>query len=274
MICLLEEFHVYFPHAKQNIRNVVQEVLENAPGKAIILFIVKLCLCKIRGTMAIAYQGRNAPSTRIDNMDATGCYQRPQPMTISPRRSFIIAIGVIVLLALAFAGVRFMNVPSSAHRAVAAWGEVERQFKLRAYLTPDVIDVVRRIAPSETDLLKRLEDTRMSVINYHENPRTPYSLEQFREFMATQDALSVALGQVLDLVNANKAEKSTPSVAATLQRLEQSESRIVIARSDYVGAAGEYNTLVKAPPTVWIAHLLEPAVSPMVPSFTPARQGS
>ncbi|MFC0217895.1 LemA protein [Pseudochelatococcus lubricantis] len=189
----------------------------------------------------------------------------------APSRSRVfVVVGVILVLALAFVGARFMNVPQVQSRATSAWGEVERQFKLRAYLTQDVIDAVRAVNPAQLDLIAALENKRQQVINYAADARTPYSADLFRAFMTTQDALSVELGKVLDMMQLYPERRAQPPVSTVLGRLAQSESRIVVARSDYARAAEAYNRLVTKVPTRWLAGLVEPAARPMITSFDPA----
>lgn len=188
-------------------------------------------------------------------------------MAVSSRNRLFIVIGVILVLALAFAGARFMNVPQAESRAANAWGEVERQYQLRAYLTQDVIDAVRAVNPAQVDLVTALEEKRQQVIRYPFDARAPHRDEQFRAFMATQDALSVELGKVLDLMQLYPERRAQPPISSVLARLAQSEIRIVMARSDYIRAAKTYNRLVTNIPTRWFAGLVEHEIVPMIVSF-------
>jgi len=186
---------------------------------------------------------------------------------VSSRNRLFIVIGVVLVLALAFAGARFMNVPQAESRAASAWGEVELQFQLRAYLTQDVIDAVRAVNPAQVDLLTSLEEKRQQAIRYRFDARAPHRSEKFRSFMETQDALSVELGKVLDLMQLYPELRAQQPVSSVLARLAQSESRIVMARSDYVRAAKTYNRLVTNIPTRWFAGLIEHETAPMIVSF-------
>ncbi|MGI6245715.1 MAG: LemA family protein [Pseudochelatococcus sp.] len=188
-------------------------------------------------------------------------------MAASSRSRVIVVIGVILVLVLAFFGARFMNVPQAQSRAVNAWSEVALQFQLRAYLTQDVIDAVKVVNPAQLDLIGALENKRQQVINLPADPHAPFSVDRFRAFMATQDALSVELGKVLDLMQLYPERRAQPPVSTVLARLVQSESRIVVARSDYSRAAEAYNRLVTKAPTRWFADMVEPAARPMITSF-------
>lgn len=188
-------------------------------------------------------------------------------MAVPSRNRFFIFLGVILVIALAFIGTRFMNVPQAESRAISAWGEVERQFQLRAYLTHDVIDAVRVVTPAQLELLAALEEKRQKVLRYPFDAKAPMDDKRFRAFMATQDELSVELGKVMDLMQLYPERRSQQPISDVLSQLAQSESRIVIARSDYVRAAKSYNRLVTNFPTRWFAGLIEPDAPPMIVSF-------
>ncbi|MGV6875061.1 LemA family protein [Pseudochelatococcus sp. B33] len=195
-------------------------------------------------------------------------------MAVSSRSRIFVVIGVVLVLALAFAGARFMNVPQAESRAVNAWGEVQRQYLLRAYITQDIIDAVRAVNPARTDLLEALEVKRQQVIGYPLDDRAPRSEERFHAYMAVQDELSAELARVMDMLQFFPERRVEPPMSTALGRLAQNESRIVVARSDYLRAADAYNRLVTNIPTRWFAGLVEPAAEPLVTDFdTPEATG-
>lgn len=200
----------------------------------------------------------------------TGQTQKISGLTVSSRNRVFIVVGVVFVLALAFAGVRFMSVPQAESRAINAWGEVQRQFLFRAYLTQDVIDAVRSVNPTRVDLLEALEDKRQQIINYPLDDRAPRSEEQFRAYVEKQEALSAELVRVKEMLQFLPERGQEPPMSTALGRLARNESRIVIARSDYVRASNAYNRLVKNVPTRWFVSFIEPASKPLVTSFDAA----
>lgn len=200
-------------------------------------------------------------------------------MAVSSRSRAFVVIGIVLVLALAFVGARFMNVPQAESRAVNAWGEVQRQYLLRAYLTQDIIDAVRAVNPARVDLLEALEDKRQQIIASSLDDRAPRSEERFRAFVARQDELSAELARVMDMLQFFPERRVEPPVSTALGRLAQNESRIVVARSDYVRAAETYNRMVTNVPTRWFVGLVEPAAEPMITNVdsatdTPSEAGS
>lgn len=193
-------------------------------------------------------------------------------MAVSSRSRAFVVIGVVLVLALAFVGARFMNVPQAESRAANAWGEVQRQFLLRAYITQDIIDAVRAVNPVRTDLIEALETKRQQVIAYPLDDRAPRSEDRFRAYVAKQDELSVELARVMDMLQFFPERRVEPPMSTALGRLAQNESRIVVARSDYLRAANTYNRLVTNVPTRWFAGLIEPAATPLVTDFGAAEE--
>lgn len=188
-------------------------------------------------------------------------------MAVSSRGRTFIVVGIVLVLALAFAGARFMNVPQVESRAINAWGEIQRQFLLRAYLTENVIDAVRTVNPVRSDLIQSLEDKRLQVINYPLDDRAPRSPDHFRAYIAKQEELSAELAKVMDMLQFFPELRGQPPVSTVLGRLAQNESRIVVARSDYLRAAKAYNRLVANAPTSWFVGLVEPTATPLVTDF-------
>ncbi|MBB3807962.1 LemA family protein [Pseudochelatococcus contaminans] len=187
-------------------------------------------------------------------------------MGVPSRNRIFIVVGVVLVLALAFAGARLMNVPQAETRAANAWEEMQRQFLLRAYVTQDVIDALRTVSPARNDMLEALEEKRQDIILLPLDAKPPHTEEHFRAYMEKQDELTAELARVLDMLQFLPEQRTVPPVSTALGRLAQNESRIVVARSDYVRAANTYNRLVQTPPARWFANFVEPTPVPLVTS--------
>jgi hypothetical protein len=184
-----------------------------------------------------------------------------------------IRIATAVLVVLVIAGlVSIVNrgarqVSSAANRAVAAWSTVEQEFKARAGIAPAMADLARRLDATGEELAARIIAAADAIEKLAPDPGRPYAPDRFRAFMGVQDALSVPLGQVLDLVNAHPAEAADPTVKELLARLAAHEQRIVVARSDYVANARTYNAEIEGIPNRWTVSFFHPDASQMVASF-------
>ncbi|CAH1657329.1 LemA family protein [Chelatococcus asaccharovorans] len=186
-------------------------------------------------------------------------------------RAFISVVAVVMAVCFGAATVVFARnsaaeIPVRAENAVAAWSSVEKEFKARTAVVPAMVALAIRVeAPDK--LRERIVTASEDIETLPPDPATPYSPDKLRAFMATQDALSDALGEVLDLVNAHPADAADPKVKALLAQLADHEQRMVVARSDYVEGAKAYNAELETMPNRWTVSYFHPDASPMVASF-------
>jgi hypothetical protein len=197
-------------------------------------------------------------------------------MAVRIRKRVAGTVLIVLLAALAVdaASRAARQVSAAAHQAVAAWGNVGTEFKARAGMAPALADLARRLDPTREDLAARITAAGEAVERLTPDPATPYAPDRFHAFMDVQDALSVPLGHLLDLVNAHPIEANDDSVKAVLARLAGHEQRIVVARSDYVARARAYNAELDGIPNRWTVSFFHPDASLMVASFDFSAKGS
>jgi len=197
-------------------------------------------------------------------------------MAVGHRRRIIAAVLIVLMVALALvaASQAAQQVSAAARLAVAAWGSVEREYKARAATAPALADLARHLDPTREDLAARITAAGEAVERLAPDPGTPYAPDRFRAFMDVQDASSVSLGRLLDLVNEHPIEANGAGVKALLARLAEHEQRIAVARSDYVARARAYNAELDAIPNRWTVSFFHPDASPMVASFDFSAKGS
>jgi LemA protein len=186
-------------------------------------------------------------------------------------RALISVVAVVTAVCFGAATVVFArnsaaDIPIRAENAVAAWGNVEKEFKARTAVTPAMVALAIRVE-ADDKLRERIVTATEDVAELPLDPSTPYSPDKLRAFMATQDALSDALGEVLDLVNTHPTDAADPKVKALLAQLAEHEQRMVVARSDYVDGAKAYNEELETLPNRWTVSYFHPDASPMVASF-------
>ena len=107
--------------------------------------------------------------------------------------------------------------------------------------------MLRLVGRSQDALSQRVEQPQAEVLSLKPDPQAALELDTFRRFIATHDRLLVALGQVLDTLY-QLPHRAEARVQATTGELEVNESWIVVACSDYVGAAERYNTKLSSLP--------------------------
>lgn len=185
-----------------------------------------------------------------------------------------ILLGLILLMAAGLAGLvalTFNDVPSSSQRTLNAWHEVEASYAQRATLVPGILAAVRKVTGTQAELIGRIETRHAAVLALSPNLATPREPGRFSNFMKVQDSLSVQLGLVLDLMRLYPDQSREPELRKVFDDLELAESRMAVARTDYVASARQYNANVEGVPGVWVTALFHPEARPMVRDFATAQ---
>jgi|GEM_PF-715679 len=156
------------------------------------------------------------------------------------------------------------SVPQAGAAALNAWADVESQFRLRAELTPQLINVVRSINDTQAPLIQELSDKQADVLALKSDADIPLSQAKLLAFWAHQDGLSQALGKIYDFLKYYPDRVRDPDIRAGLEALEQSELRIVQARKAYSTRAAALNSLLTKAPQSWIAARLSPPLRPVL----------
>ena len=175
--------------------------------------------------------------------------------------------GVVLVLMLAIGGLTAyvaQSVPQAGAAALNAWTDVESQFRQRAELTPQLINVVRSINDTQAPLIQELSDKQADVLALKSDADIPLSQDKLLAFWAHQDGLSQALGKIYDFLKYYPDRVRDPDIRAGLEALEQSELRIVQARKVYANRADVLNGLLTKAPQSWIAAHLTPLPRPVL----------
>jgi LemA protein len=131
----------------------------------------------------------------------------------------------------------------------AAWSEVQNQYKRRADLVPNLVNVVKGSAKFEQETLQNVIEARASVGKVTIDASTIDDPAKLQAFEAAQSKLSGALGRLL-AVSENYPDLKASAQFRDLQaQLEGTENRITVARNRYIGSVGEYNKTVLRFPT-------------------------
>ena len=180
-------------------------------------------------------------------------------------------ITFLVLLAAAataaYAALSVSELPKAEARAQAGWQAVEQEFRRRAEFVPAVITAIEAINPAQKDLIGKVQTAQAQVLSLPADPAAPASSQRFQAFMKVQDTLSESLGDVMDMLRVYPDKGRSPPVRKVFDELELKETRIVVARSNYVAEAVQHNNLITTPPTAWVTALMYPQAKPLVASF-------
>lgn len=157
-------------------------------------------------------------------------------------------VGIMAVSVLAGCGVQ--SIPQEKNNVDAALAEITNQYKRRADLVPNLVNVVKGYATHEKQTLEGVIEARSkaSQITIDPSKVTP---EKLAEFSRAQGQLSQALGRLMVLQEQYPNLKADGQFRDLQAQLEGTENRITVARQRYIDAIRVFNNLVTVPPTNW-----------------------
>ncbi len=159
-----------------------------------------------------------------------------------------------LILPLAACGVN--DIPTYDEEVTASWAQVENQYRRRADLIPNLVEVVKGFAAQERETLTAVVEARAKVSQMTLPKDVVDNPEVLRQFEANQNALGQALSRLLVVVERYPDLKSNQNFLQLQSQLEGSENRVSVARRDYIEAVRKYNTELRTfPGRIW-AYLL------------------
>jgi LemA protein len=159
-----------------------------------------------------------------------------------------VALPLAALVVLGGCGVQ--SLPRAQNDVEASWAEVINQYKRRADLVPNLVNVVKGYAEHERETLEAVMAARAKAtqVTVDVNDLTP---EKMQEFQRAQGQLGAALGRLLAVSESYPNLKANENFRDLQAQLEGTENRITIARRRYIDSVREFNNLVTVPPTSW-----------------------
>jgi len=190
---------------------------------------------------------------------------------VKPLVKFVPLFLMVVLLS----SCGMQSIPQSANDVEAKWAEVENQYKRRADLIPNLVNVVKGYATHEKETLEGVVAARASATQIKLSPdmMTKENLDRYAKAQAT---LSGALSRLMMVSEKYPELKANENFKDLQVQLEGTENRITVARNRYIGSIQEFNNLITVPPTSWynsmfLKHQKKPQFSvPDLPSIEKA----
>lgn len=164
--------------------------------------------------------------------------------------NFMKNILILSSLALFLGGCGFQSIPQSKNSVEAAMSEITNQYKRRADLIPNLVEVVKGYAKHEQQTLEGVIEARAKATQVTIDPSkaTP---EQIEKYQAAQGSLSQALGRLMVVAEQYPNLKADQNFRDLQAQLEGTENRITVARQRYIEAVKDFNNEVTVPPTSW-----------------------
>ncbi|WP_024296869.1 LemA family protein [Methylomicrobium lacus] len=172
---------------------------------------------------------------------------------------------IALLLASILSGCGYNDLQVSDEDVKAGWAEVLNQYKRRADLVPNLVNVVKGYAAHEKDVLAEVTEARARVGAIQATPELVNDEEAFKKFIAAQGQMTGALSRLLAVAE-NYPQLKADGLFRDLQaQLEGTENRITVARNRYIDTVKNYNVIVRSLPTNLTAMLFGYKTKP---SFT------
>lgn len=157
----------------------------------------------------------------------------------------------IAALLLLLAGCGINNIPIFEQAVNDAWVEVQTQYRKRAELVMQLLEIVQPITQSESDLIERITTAETLVFEMHIAPDTLENETAFRDYQERQATLSATLRE-LQLVSQNyPAVADSRDFASVGSELAENRKLIDVARRDYWQKVERYNSELANVPGRW-----------------------
>lgn len=155
---------------------------------------------------------------------------------------------LITALLFALTGCGVQSIPQALNQVEAAAAEVTNQYKRRADLIPNLVEVVKGYASHEQETLTAVTEARARATAMTLDPSNA-SPEQIAAFQSAQGGLSQALGRLMVVSERYPDLKADRNFRELQAQLEGTENRITVARQRHIEAIRGFNDLVTVPPT-------------------------
>ncbi|NTV09299.1 MAG: LemA family protein [Zoogloea sp.] len=160
-----------------------------------------------------------------------------------------ISLAAVLLSATLLSGCGYNQIQSNDEQVGAAWAEVQNQYKRRADLIPNLVQVVQGYASHEKAVLTQVTEARANVAGMKVTPELVNDPEALARFQKAQGELSGALSRLLVVTENYPNLKADANFRDLQAQLEGTENRIGVARNRYIKAVQDYNVSVRSFPT-------------------------
>jgi LemA protein len=155
-----------------------------------------------------------------------------------------------IALTIAASGCGMRTIPTASNQVDAAWAEVVNQYKRRADLVPNLVEVVKGYAKHEKETLQSVTEARAKATSVTLNANQ-LNEQNMKAFSQAQAGLSSALGRLLAVAERYPDLKANENFRDLQAQLEGTENRVTIARQRYIESVAQFNNLVSVPPESW-----------------------
>ena len=148
----------------------------------------------------------------------------------------------LLLSVLLLSGCGYNQIQINDEQVNASWSEVLNQYKRRADLIPNLVQVVQGYAAHEKEVLTRVTEARANVAGMKVTPELVNDPEAMARFQKAQGELSGALSRLLVVTENYPNLKADANFRDLQAQLEGTENRVATERMRFNEAAQAFNT--------------------------------
>jgi LemA protein len=173
---------------------------------------------------------------------------------------FMALVACIALLGAGGCG--YNTIQQQDEQVTAAWSDVVNQYKRRADLIPNLVNVVKGYASHEQEVLTKVTEARSKATSLTADASVLSNDEAFKRFQEAQRELSGSLSRLLAVAENYPQLKADANFRDLQAQIEGTENRITVARTRYIEAVRGYNITVRSFPSNLTAKMFGYAVKP------------
>jgi LemA protein len=151
---------------------------------------------------------------------------------------------VLLLSLVSFTACGFNEVIERDEDVKASWAEVQNQYKRRADLVPNLVNVVKGAANFEQETLQKVIEARAKVGSLQVDSSIIDDPAKLKAFEQAQDQLKGSLSRLMVVVEKYPELKATEGYRDLQAQLEGTENRITVARNRFIASVADYNKVV------------------------------
>ena len=175
---------------------------------------------------------------------------------------WVVIIGAIVVLLLLWLVAMFNKLVKLRNRAENAWAQVDVQLRKRYDLIPNLVETVKGYAAHERETFEAVTQARVAA----------QQAQGVAQQAQAENVLTAALGRLFAVAEAYPQLRATENFQQLQAQLEQTESRIAVARQVYNDTVLTYDNAIQTIPANLIAGLFGFASKPYFEVEEPARE--
>ena len=169
-------------------------------------------------------------------------------------KKITIAVSATIAALAIILGSTYNGLVNKQESVSESFGQVQSVYQRRLDLIPNLVATVKGYAQHEKSTLIAVTKAR-SMASQYMGKTSMNNASNFKQFSASQSALSGALGRLMVVVERYPDLKANQNFLALQNQLEGTENRIAVARQRFNSSVKIYNTAIRQFPGNLVAKL-------------------